>query len=107
MIGQAQSKNEVSIRLTDERWYHIVEHHEDLAGHAHTVLEIIENPDFIAAGWLDELLAVRRLRNGKHLVVVYREISGADGFVITAYFTRRIARLERRKILWRKPQQST
>jgi len=85
MIGKARSKGGVPIRLTEERWYHIVEHHEDLAGYAAKVLEAIEEPDFIAAGWVDELLAVKELE---------------DGFVITAYFTTKVDRIKRRGIRW-------
>jgi hypothetical protein len=34
----AISKAGVPIRLTDERWYHIVENHDDLAGYYDEVL---------------------------------------------------------------------
>lgn len=32
------SNSGVPIRLTDERWFHIVENHDDLAGHYDEVL---------------------------------------------------------------------
>jgi uncharacterized protein YuzE len=35
----------------------------------------------------------------RYLVVIYKELSAADGFVITAYFLRRI---KRRNIKWRR-----
>jgi hypothetical protein len=53
----------------------------------------------IYAGGAGELLAAREFEAGKWLVVVYKEI-GDDGFVITAFLTRRVASLERRKQLW-------
>ena len=102
MIDIAESKNRVPIRLTEERWYHIVEHHEDLAGHAREILDTVENPDFIVRGWTDEYIAVREVQKGRHLVVAYKEISKDDGFIITAYFTKRLARLQRREVVWRK-----
>ncbi|MFQ6090131.1 MAG: PBECR2 nuclease fold domain-containing protein [Candidatus Bipolaricaulia bacterium] len=102
MIGKARSQNGVPIRLTEERWYHIVEHHEDLAGYAAKVLEAIEEPDFIVAGWVDELLAVKELEDGKYIVAVYKEVSNEDGFVITAYFTTKVDRIRRRGIRWSK-----
>jgi hypothetical protein len=34
----------VPVRLSDERWRHIVEHHDDLAGHYHDVLETVATP---------------------------------------------------------------
>jgi len=40
---------------------------------------------------------------GKWLVAAYREL-GDDGFVITAFLTRRKAALERRRQLWACPK---
>jgi AMMECR1 domain-containing protein len=99
MSDIAISKNGVRIRLTDERWSHIVEEHRELADLRLEVLDAISNPVRIVEGGERELLAVRELELGKYIVVVYREVS-SDGFVITAFLTRRIGRLERRKQLW-------
>ena len=93
------SKGEVSIRLTEERWFHIVENHDDLAGYYDQVLDTVENPDFILAGYSGALIAVRAMGRRKYLAVVYREPSRNDGFAITAYFTSRIAKSS---IRWRK-----
>ena len=41
------SQSDVPIRLTDERWFHIVENHDDVAGYYDEVLEAIEDPDMI------------------------------------------------------------
>jgi hypothetical protein len=46
----AFSRSSVPIRLTDERWFHIVENHDDLAGYYDEVLETIENPETILQG---------------------------------------------------------
>ena len=43
--------------------------------------------------------AVREVEPGKGLVVVYRELQ-EDGFVITAFLTRRMKSLQRRSQLW-------
>jgi len=56
-------------------------------------------PDVIYAGKAGELMAVRQVEDGKHIVTVYREMT-TDGFVITAFLTRRIRSLERRIKLW-------
>jgi hypothetical protein len=63
------------------------------------VLDTIAHPERIFQGREDELFAVRGIETGKWLVVVYREID-QDGFVITAFLTRRIRSLERRKLIW-------
>ena len=97
----AISKGGVPIRLTEERWFHIVENHDDLAGYYDKVLEIVEEPDLISQGYNGALIAVRAFGRRKYLAVVYRELSRNDGFVITAYFTSQISR---KLIKWRKEQ---
>jgi hypothetical protein len=99
VLDIGRSKSGVPIRLTDERWAHITEEHCEIAGLRLEVLETIENPDRILVGSGGECLAVREFERGKFLVVVYRETEH-DGFVITAFWTRRIGWLERRKQLW-------
>ena len=73
--------------------------HGELAGLRDAVLETVAAPARIYQGGAGELLAVREFEVGKWLIVVYREIND-DGFVITAFQTRRIAALERRLKLW-------
>jgi len=53
----------------------------------------------VAAAGAGELLAARELEAGKLIVVVYRE-GRTDGFIITAFLTRRLASLNRKKQLW-------
>jgi len=85
--------------LTDERWAHITEEHGELAGLHLDVLEAITDPVRVLEGREGALLAVRELEPGKDLVAVYRERE-QDGFVITAFVTRRRASLDRRRQLW-------
>ncbi|MEX1104453.1 MAG: hypothetical protein WED87_09390 [Dehalococcoidia bacterium] len=95
----ARSIHAVEIRLNDERWLHITEEHAELAGLRLEVLETIERPERVLAGNGGELLSVRTIGPGKALVVVYRE-EDEDGFVITAFVTRRLAALARRRQTW-------
>ena len=99
MVSIVLSKSGVPIRLTDERWAHITEEHDELTGLRSEVLQTIAEPARIIAGRAGELLALRELEKGKWLVVVYREL-GDDGFVITAFSTRRLRSFERRKQTW-------
>ena len=89
----ARSRNGVPVRLTEERWQHIVRRHPEVGGQREEVLETLAKPDVVQKGDLDELLAVKFYPetplSEKFLVVVYREVSVEDGFVLTAYFTRR------------------
>ena len=85
-MDRAISINGIPIRLTHERWYHIIENHDDLASYFFDVLETIENPEFVVRGTQGALKAVRNMGKNKWLTVVYREVTKKDGFVITAYF---------------------
>jgi hypothetical protein len=84
-----------------ERWFHITEEHSEMAGCYFEVLEAVREPDAVSAGTYGELLAVKQVEPaGRYMVVVYRELTDEDGFVITAFFTSRIARIERRAKVW-------
>lgn len=56
------SKNKVLIRLTAERWEHIIHTHDDLQGKKRTVLKTVAEPDIILQGGENELFAVRKIR---------------------------------------------
>jgi hypothetical protein len=100
----ASSVNGVPIRLTGERWQHIVDGHPEMSSERDHVLRTIEAPDLVQAGDLGELLAVRHWPitafGSKFVVVAYREIDRADGFVLTAYLTRRPSRS--RMVVWKR-----
>jgi hypothetical protein len=95
------SKAGVPVRLTEERWFHIVESHDDLAGYYDQVLEAVEDPDFVCTGYAGTLMAGKQLGRRKYLMVIYKELTRRDGFIITAYFTSEVFR---RRIRWRKGQ---
>jgi hypothetical protein len=93
-----RSVNGVPIRLTEERWNHIVNARDYLAGYYDDCLQVIERPDFMLAGYRGSLKAVKAYGRNRFLVVIYREVSSRDGFVITAFFVRKI---NRRNVVWR------
>jgi hypothetical protein len=100
MMDVAVSVEGIPIRLTHERWFHIVENHDDVAGYYDEVLETIENPDLVLRGYRGTLMSVRSYGRRRYFMVVYRQVSADDGFIITAYFT---SKLDRRYVVWRKP----
>ena len=100
MFPAVTSVNGVAIRLTDERWLHISEEHSEMAGYVIDVLEVLERPDVVFAGSAGELLVARAIEPGKYMVVVYREKTLDDGFVVTAFLTRRFRQLARREQVW-------
>jgi hypothetical protein len=99
MVDLVLSKHGISIRLTDERWAHITEEHCELTGLRSEVLETISQPERILLGGDGEHLAIREMQEGKHLVAVYRE-GIEDGFIITAFVTRRVRSLAKRRQVW-------
>lgn len=96
-----KSITDKTIRLTDERWLHIVEGHPEMAGNLNEVLLAISTPNMIFQGGSNELLSILFMHQTKWLVVVYKE-NDIDGFILTAYFTSKIEKLLKRKILWQK-----
>lgn len=99
----AISKNGVPIRLTQERWFHISTGHPEVADYYYEILEAIENPQIIYKGTNNALIALKIQDNSnkKFIVVVYKEVSDKDGFVITAYLTTKIYEFQKKEIIWK------
>lgn len=95
----AYSVNNVPIRLTYERWYHITENHDDLASYYYDVLETVEELIFVVQGNKGTLKATKNISKSKWLVVIYKELSIKDGFIITAYF---LSKKPKGKIIWQR-----
>ena len=97
------SINKIPVKITNERWEHIVRRHPEMENQLDKVLETIENPPYILEGDYGELLAVNFYEKTplteKYLIVVYKEVSAVNGFVITSYFTGGPSK--RRKVIWK------
>jgi hypothetical protein len=100
-MDTAISINGVPIRLTEERWFHIVENHDEMAGHYDDVLSAIEAPDFVIEGYKEALVALKTMARNKFMAVIYKETTKRDGFVITAFLTNKIL-IEKEVVLWEK-----
>ena len=95
----AISRNGIPIRLPDDRWQHIIDRHNILTDQQQLVLDTLSNPTRILEGNDGSFMALREIEPNRWLVVVYREDS-SDGFIITAFPTRRINSLNRRQQKW-------
>ncbi len=97
------SKNGAKIRLTNERWQHITIGHPEMADYYYEILEAIENPDVAYEGNDIAIIVTKKLSSHqlKFLVVIYKEVSEADGFVITAYLSNKNQEFNKKKILWK------
>ena len=98
------SINGIPIRLTTERWQHIISRHPEMASQREQVVETVAKPDMVQQGDFGALLAIRFYATtpltSKLLVVAYREISSEDGFIVTAYLTSRPS--TRRATVWKR-----
>ena len=99
ILGTADSVNGVPIRLTDERWDHILYRRPDMASFIETVLDAVVDPEYILRGYKGTLIAIVHLGERSYLNVIYRELSQTDGFIVTARIERR---LDKSKIIWRR-----
>ena len=92
------------IRLTDERWRHVVEHPE-MGGMDAALEETLRNPEWVIRSRSDPATALfyryylRTVVGGKWLCVVVKYCE-VDPFVLTAYLT---DKPKKGDLLWRKP----
>ena len=95
----AYSVNRVPIRLTEERWTHIVENKPYMSAYYDKILAGVENPTLILRGYSGALVAVLLVGRRRFLNVVYREISRNDGFIITAFVSLKV---NKGNVIWPK-----
>ena len=100
ILGIADSVNGVPIRLTDERWEHILDSHAELASYRETILDAVENPDYILTSRRGAAVVVFGRKAFLH--VFYVEKGRHDGFTLSA---RVDEKMDKAKIVWRKENQ--
>jgi hypothetical protein len=87
------------IRITSRQWAHITEAHDYMAGNMDKIIETIAEPSRVIVGSQNETLALRDYASTnisrKTCVVIYRD--EPDGFLITAYFTSKPEKTERKE----------
>jgi hypothetical protein len=93
----AYSINRVPIRLTEERWEHIVSNKPYMYSYDDAVLKAIEKPTVILRGYASSQIAVWAMARNRYLHVVYKEVNADDGFVITAYMAQKY---NRDQVIW-------
>ncbi len=100
----AISFNKIPIRLTAERWQHITTGHPEIAAYYYEILDTIENPEIVYEGNYNAFIACKDilLTENKFIVVIFKESSNKDGFVITAYISNKKQEFQKKKILWEK-----
>jgi hypothetical protein len=110
IIATVKSKSGAQIRLTEKQWKHIIAARPQLEEFQGEILRSVEHPDEVYAPpsrvrpQLHAVKQFKRLRNiglSENLVVVYRELTPEEGFIITA-FPISDGRKKRAYRLWRK-----
>jgi hypothetical protein len=99
ILETVYSINNVPIRLTEERWQHVVDAHPYMTRYCEEMLDAVESPEYILSGHRKSLIAVVVLGKKKILRVMYRELSSDDGFIITAYTE---YSFDKKRAIWRR-----
>ena len=102
ILDTVYSINHVPIRLTEERWDHIVDRRPYMTAYYEKVLNAVEQPTYILLGHRASPIAVLPIGRWKYLHVVYREVGQHDGFIITAYIKPRV---NKRQVIWHEGKQ--
>ncbi|MBK8549583.1 MAG: hypothetical protein IPL53_00435 [Ignavibacteria bacterium] len=79
------------LRLSIERWVHIIDRHPEMEKLIEYIEDTLLYPDFLIELDNKEMHAIKRfekspLSKNKFCVVIYSD----DGFIITSYFVRRL-----------------
>jgi hypothetical protein len=98
-----------TIRITASQWAHITEGHDYMSGNLDKVLETLAEPSRIVEGERGESLALRDYDKTnitrKTAVAVYRDEE--NGFLITAFFTSKPDKIEKKgKVIWSQSRES-
>ncbi len=110
VVAIVKSMNNANIRLTEERWLHIVEYHKELVNFQPEVLLTVATPDsvYISPLGIEQNFAVVKIFDhladfglAKDLTVHYKELPQSNGFILTA-FVISDKRLKKRFKLWQK-----
>jgi hypothetical protein len=89
MFKEVRSVNGVPIRLTEERWQHITEARDELVDRSEDVLAAVQSPDWVTKGYRGSLVAWKGYGRRGYLAVIYKELGSDDGFIVTAFYTRK------------------
>lgn len=110
VIASVHSINNATIRLTQERWLHIIDYHKELSNFQLEILLTIANPDMICFsphGMQPNFAAVKsfdRLAEyslATNLIVHYKELDVSTGFILTA-FVMSDKKIKKRFRLWQR-----
>jgi hypothetical protein len=99
-----------TIRITTRQWVHVTEAHDYMSGNLDKVLETLTAPSRIIEGSHGEALALRDYESTnitkKTAVAIYKD--EPDGFLITAFFTSKPEKIEKKgRLLWQQSPENS
>lgn len=105
MVFEVSCKLERKIRLTEIQWVHIKAKHPEISSDVLKIMETLQKPDYILYSSEDDNYQYYKFYQQtpvtqKHMLVVVKILNG-DGFIITAFFVRRVKK-ERKEAVYGK-----
>ena len=96
---------ERAIRLTNERWTHIISHHPVIRNLKEEMKETLRDPEIVRRSVYDPSVLIyyryfKDVLGGKYIAVVVK-VNNIGGFILTSYVTDRVKRGDE---VWRKEQ---
>ena len=105
MIFECRDYSGRLVRLSEKTLAHILAKRPWMVNHLEALREALESPEAVLEGARGELLSFKwfdEILGGAFLAVVYRPLD-REGFIITAYPTKAVNKLyRRRRIVWRR-----
>lgn len=99
---QATSPLGPKIHITKSYWDYIVsQKHPEIKSQKTKAVETLKNPDIIKQSQADEKIFLYYLKKGNLYFCVVAKHLNSEGFIITAYITRKSVKGE---IVWRNPK---
>jgi len=89
-ILEVKTKDEKLIRLTEKQWLHIKQRHPEMATKVGDIEDTIANPAVRIQHSDETTKFYKFIKDEKKYIMVAVKILNGDGFVITAYKTRRL-----------------
>lgn len=90
-IFEVKTKDGKLIRLTENQWFHIKHRHSEMSNRLYDIEDTIANPTVKVQHSDETTKFYKFIKEEKRYIMVAVKIFDGDGFVITAYKTRRIS----------------
>lgn len=91
MIFEVKTRDGKLIRLTEKQWSHIIYRHPEMVKRLNDIEEAISSPTARIQHSDETTKFYKFIKDEKKYIMVAVKILNGDGFVVTAYKTKRIS----------------